>query len=222
MDVLSASYVDDKFAWYENTDGHGSFGPQRVITESATWATSVFGGDLDGDGDIDVISASWQGVHIAWYENTNGQGSFGLQQEIATSARGVRSVFSADIDGDGDLDILSASEYDDEIAWYRNEFLEALPNLEHSLLPAKSRLTTNYPNPFNPETTISFELIRREQVQLRVYNLTGQVVNKLLDSLFPQGKHSIQFDGSNLCSGLYIVQLRTDSATDQRKILLIK
>ncbi|MFH1733859.1 MAG: VCBS repeat-containing protein, partial [bacterium] len=119
-DLLSASSGDDKIAWYENIDGLGTFGPQQVITTSAGDAQSVYSADLDGDGDHDVLSASMYDDKIAWYENLDGQGTFGPQQVITTSANGAKSVFSADLDGDGDNDVLSASSGDDKIAWYEN------------------------------------------------------------------------------------------------------
>ena len=120
IDVLSASQLDDKIAWYENTDGLGSFGPEQVITATANGASSVFAADVDGDGDLDVLSASFLGDKIAWYENTDGLGSFGPEQVITATANGASSVFAADVDGDGDLDVLSASASDDKIAWYEN------------------------------------------------------------------------------------------------------
>jgi FG-GAP-like repeat/Secretion system C-terminal sorting domain len=120
MDVLSASFFDDKIAWYENRDGQGRFGPKQIITTNADGAESVFAVDIDGDGDMDVLSASVFDDKIAWYENTDGNGSFGPQQIITTSADGAGTVYAADIDGDGDMDVLSASFYDDKIAWYEN------------------------------------------------------------------------------------------------------
>jgi hypothetical protein len=117
-DVLSASQADDKIAWYENTDGAGDFGAEQVITTLADGATSVFAADVDGDGDQDVLSASLLDDKIAWYENTDGAGSFGAQQVISTLTDGAWSVFAADVDGDGDTDVLSASGNDDKVAWY--------------------------------------------------------------------------------------------------------
>jgi hypothetical protein len=119
-DVLSASWLDNKLAWYENTDGLGAFGPQTIISTAAANPVSVFASDLDGDGDADVLSASQLDGRIAWYENTDGLGSFGPQRTITTTAVLAWQVTAADIDGDGDADVLSASELDDRIAWYEN------------------------------------------------------------------------------------------------------
>jgi hypothetical protein len=124
MDVVSASYGDDKIAWYENTDGDGTFGAQQVISTAALSARSVYATDLDGDGDMDVLSASYADNKIAWYENTDGDGTFGAQQVISTAALGAISVYATDIDGDGDMDVLSASVGDDKIAWYKNDLLQ--------------------------------------------------------------------------------------------------
>ena len=119
-DVLSASWWDDKVAWYENTDGCGAFGPQRVVDFTAVGAVSVFAADLDGDGDQDVISATDNYSRIAWYENLDGRGDFGPPQIIADGWTHVREVTAADLDGDGDVDVLSAAEEDDTVAWYQN------------------------------------------------------------------------------------------------------
>lgn len=120
VDVLSASAIDDQISWYENGDGAGGFGPRQLISNLADGATSVFAGDLDGDGDVDVLSASELDDEIAWYENLDGAGSFGAQQVISLLADGAASVFAADVDGDGDLDVLSASVHDGKVAWYPN------------------------------------------------------------------------------------------------------
>jgi hypothetical protein len=121
MDVLSASWTDNRIAWYENTDGAGTFGAQNVISTVAMNASSVYASDMDGDGDMDVLSASKDDHKIAWYENTDGDGTFGAQQVISTAALSTRSVYATDLDGDGDMDVLSASLNDDKITWYEND-----------------------------------------------------------------------------------------------------
>jgi len=119
-DVLSASEWDDKIAWYENLSGDGDFGSTRLISYDANRPTSVLAADVDGDGDQDVVSASHDDDTIAWYENLSGAGDFGPQRVIFDRAHGAQSVFAADMDGDGDTDVLSASKWDDQIAMYEN------------------------------------------------------------------------------------------------------
>lgn len=119
-DVLSASLADDKIAWYENTDGMGAFGVQQIISATADGAHAVFASDLDGDGDVDVLSAAQNGDKVSWYENSDGQGSFGEEQIVSALTDGAYAVIAADLDGDGDLDVLSASINDDKVAWYEN------------------------------------------------------------------------------------------------------
>ena len=119
-DIISASSLDNKLTWYKNTDGAGNFTEQTAISSMAYGANAVFSSDLDGDGDKDILSASTYDDKIAWYENMDGLGNFRIQDTVSTLADGAKSVFAADIDGDGDQDVLSASLYDDKIAWYEN------------------------------------------------------------------------------------------------------
>jgi len=121
-DVLSASSEDDKIAWYENLDGLGAFGPQRIISTDAQTARSVFAADLDGDGDRDVLSASWNDSKVAWYENTDGAGTFGPQRVITTALMWATPVVAADLDGDGDQDVVAGSGFSNggEVAWCEN------------------------------------------------------------------------------------------------------
>ncbi|MGH9868011.1 MAG: FG-GAP-like repeat-containing protein [Candidatus Polarisedimenticolia bacterium] len=97
------------------------FAAPRTITTNAAGADAVFAADLDGDGDQDVLSASEVDDKIAWYENVNGLGTFGPQQVITVLANGAKSVIAADLDHDGDLDVISASSVDNKIAWYQNQ-----------------------------------------------------------------------------------------------------
>jgi hypothetical protein len=120
IDVLSASTGDNTIAWYENLDGQGTFGPQQIISTEADYALSVYAADLDGDGDMDVLSASSDDNKVAWYENLDGQGNFGTQKIISTSANYNRSVFSEDIDGDGDLDVISISSNPNLVTYFEN------------------------------------------------------------------------------------------------------
>ena len=76
--------------------------------------------DVDGDGDVDVLAASYGIVtEVAWYEN-NGSESF-TKRTVTTAVNGPHVAYATDVDGDGDVDILSASNEDDTIAWFEND-----------------------------------------------------------------------------------------------------
>ena len=103
-----------------NCQAQTTFGPQQIISTNTNGAISVYAIDIDGDGDNDVLSASYNNNQIAWYVN-DGNGNFSTEQIISTNAIGANSVYAIDLDNDGDNDVLSASEWDDKIAWYIND-----------------------------------------------------------------------------------------------------
>ncbi len=121
IDVLSASAFDDKIAWYESDGGSPPTFTERVISTAADAAVSVFATDLDGDGDTDVLSASLGDDKIAWYESDGGSPPTFTERVISTGADWAVSVFATDVDGDGNIDVLSASGLDDKIAWYESD-----------------------------------------------------------------------------------------------------
>ena len=120
-DRLSASYSDDKIAWYESDGAADPSFTARTIATSADGAYSVYAADIDNDGDMDVLSASTNDDKIAWYESDGAADPSFTARTITTSADGARSVYAADVDNDGDMDVLSASANDDKIAWYEND-----------------------------------------------------------------------------------------------------
>ncbi len=80
---------------------------------------------------------------------------------------------------------------------------------------------TNYPNPFNPTTTISFELPEQQQAQLEIYDIQGRKVEKLVDGPLNAGSHTYEFDGSGLSSGVYIYRLVTPEYQITQKMTLV-
>jgi hypothetical protein len=83
-------------------------------------------------------------------------------------------------------------------------------------------LYQNYPNPFNPSTTIKFALPVAGNVKINVYNTLGQLVEILVDGEMQSGYHQINFDGSELASGVYIYQLQASNFNSVKKMLLLK
>ncbi len=120
LDVLSASRFDHRIAWYRNVSGDGSAWREHEISDRARGATSVCAADIDGDGDVDVLSSSRGDDGIAWYENVRGDGSVLRASMISSDSDGPTQVVAADVDGDGDLDVLGASRFDDGVRWFEN------------------------------------------------------------------------------------------------------
>jgi hypothetical protein len=104
---------------------------------------------------------------------------------------------------------------------------EVVGNLESAPIAGAAVVTElalyqNFPNPFNPETNISFDLVEANNVTLKVYNAVGQEVALLVNSTLNAGHHNVVFDGSSLPSGLYFYRLTAGENTMQKKMLLLK
>lgn len=97
----------------------GGFSTQKLISNAADRPKDVYAADLDGDGDLDVVSASASDDTVAWYENLGG-GSIGPAQIVASDVDGAQSVYGGDLDGDGDEDLVSAGSSSNQIAWHEN------------------------------------------------------------------------------------------------------
>lgn len=97
----------------------------------------------------------------------------------------------------------------------------------NGLIPKRFSLYQNFPNPFNPSTTIRFDLPDRSRVILEIYNLLGERVATLVDSFVGAGRHSVVWNGRNengqtVGSGVYLVRLRAGHFAGTRKMLLLK
>ncbi len=80
----------------------------------------------------------------------------------------------------------------------------------------------NFPNPFNPKTSISIELLEDAEVEITIYNLEGKEVQKLEKGYLSKGKHTFSFDGSELPSGVYLYKVATPTYTQTKKMILAK
>ena len=95
------------------------------------------------------------------------------------------------------------------------------------LTPAVTSLLPGYPNPFNPTTTIPFQLVAEERVSLRIYDAQGKLVRTLADEVMPAGLHSAVWDGKDdsglqASTGMYFVRLVAGSYEMTRKVVMIK
>jgi hypothetical protein len=94
--------------------------------------------------------------------------------------------------------------------------------LAGSSIPNEFRVHNNYPNPFNPETTIRYDLPSAVHVRLEVYNILGQLVTRLVDTEQNAGMHIYRFNAGNLASGTYFYRLEAGEHTVVRRMILKK
>ncbi len=88
--------------------------------------------------------------------------------------------------------------------------------------PKKFKLEQNFPNPFNPSTIISYSIPEGSFVQMRVYNILGEQVAQLVNERKEAGTYNVQFDASDLQSGIYIYQISAGNFLQVRKMMLVK
>jgi protocatechuate 3,4-dioxygenase beta subunit len=93
---------------------------------------------------------------------------------------------------------------------------------ESDAIPKIFSLLQNYPNPYNPSTTIKFTLPTPETVKLEVYNIVGQKIETMLKKPMPAGKHDVEFNAQNLSSGVYFYRIEAGEFQDVKKMILIK
>jgi endo-1,4-beta-xylanase len=111
------------------------------------------------------------------------------------------------------------------LEWLRTylDTVDVTVSIEHfTELPIEFNLSNNYPNPFNPSTTIKFALPKSSKVRLSVYNLLGQEVAVVLNQNVNAGYHEITFNGSDLSSGVYFYKLVAGEFIRVKKMMLVK
>ncbi|MFN7941985.1 MAG: VCBS repeat-containing protein [Thermoanaerobaculia bacterium] len=122
LDLVSVSEADDRIVLHRNDGTPGDGGWSNVSAALAVdGARAVAAGDLDGDGDPDLVAAAYNENGVFWYESDGTPFNGGwTERSISLGAGGADDVLLADLDGDGDLDVACAQYLDDEISWYRN------------------------------------------------------------------------------------------------------
>jgi len=120
IDILGAAQLDDDITWWENTNGDGSSWLEHTIDGNFNGVDALCAIDIDGDGDIDVVGAGYDGNSIGWFENTMGDGSSWTTHIVDASFGQAHHVYAADVDGDGDADIIGAAFADDDLTWWEN------------------------------------------------------------------------------------------------------
>jgi hypothetical protein len=205
-------------------------------------------GDLDDDGNLDfvfgtrgspasvpnnaVLRVEFQGgdfTDAANYESSiidsllvPAPGGTGGQLDV---------VFLANVDGDAADEVIYTQGYTRgvandttaDIAVVDLEFTPVKVELADINIPDQYYLNQNFPNPFNPATTIKFGLTTEMAVELKVFDALGQEVMTLIDGqLMKAGSYNVHFDASSLASGTYIYRLKAGNFVSSKKMMLLK
>jgi len=123
--------------------------------------------------------------------------------------------------------VLSGCQYDDRhdlVGTHNGVLLATYPQVTavEKQVPISFSLSQNYPNPFNPSTTIQFSLPNRVNVNLTVYNTLGQIVETIVSGELSSGIHQYVWNAGNMPSGIYFYQLKANTFTETKRMLLVK
>jgi len=121
-DVVGAAGSMNEIAWWRNVNGTGTNWIKQIVDNTFTGGQSIAVTDLDGDGDFDIIAAANlnPGGRIYWWENTDGIGGAWTARTITPSFNGAYAVTTADLDADGDVDVIAAAQVSDDVTWFEN------------------------------------------------------------------------------------------------------
>ncbi|SMO72811.1 CHRD domain-containing protein [Gracilimonas mengyeensis] len=189
----------------------------------ATW-------DAASDTNSNELAYIWQLSTDADFENIVVNANVGMETSFQTTFETLDGLL-------GDLGITvggSATVYHRVVVTDGSEETASEPktaNIERGMVtsnetidsnPAEFGLEQNYPNPFNPTTEITFSLAEAGQATLTVYNMLGQEVSVITNQRLNAGQHTVNFDASNLSSGIYLYRLTAENQTISKKMTLIK
>ena len=131
------------------------------------------------------------------------------------------SVIAADFDGDGDNDLAVANSGSIDVSILKNLSVQ-LSAGGNSTTPFHFQLLHNYPNPFNAQTLISYELQLESDVTIDIYDLLGRKVVTLSDGIQPAGNHQMTGNAGGHPSGIYFYKIKAGNFAATAKMVLLK
>ncbi len=207
-------------------DGSGSFTDSTLLElEERTRNLKIFDADMDGDDDILLGAITVFPVRLV----INQGGAVESVTALTSNATTAYGFDAADINGDfiSDFVFSDQSNSQDNLWLFIAGDVTGVAQPTDETNPNSFTILRNYPNPFNPQTTIRYELETEGHVSLIIYDIKGRTVRTLLDSQKPAGIHEVKWDSANdegqtSPSGFYLVVLNTNGAKHGHKMLLIR
>ena len=183
-----------------------------------------------------AASSSASKNNLTWIDNSTNETGFEIERKNgdANSSNAFSSVatVAADIKTYSDQNVTAGSTYTYQVRAVNSNSESNYSNTatvstttaveKNEQIPTEFKLDQNYPNPFNPTTVISYSIPENCFVQLKIYDLLGNVITTLVSENQNTGIYKITFDGSNLTSGIYFYQLITPQYTNTKKLMLVK
>ena len=180
-------------------------------TDDNGYATQAQQVDLTWD-----ISNLPEGISLELTNNITGQ-NINLNEDLsAVISLPSKGDFAISGDFMGTYPAVGQSQF--TLSVYGSTFA----SVGDDILPARLTLHDAYPNPFNPSTIISFDLINADRVSLEIFDIAGRQVASLLNGYMIPGSHQVNWNPGNLSSGLYLVNLVVGTETFNQKITFIK
>jgi uncharacterized protein (DUF2141 family) len=228
LDLIIGTHQGNLVHYEQDEAGSSSF---TLVSENfnnidvGSYAIPVFT-DLEDDGILDmVVGAKHSPIH---HYKQDAARSTSFSEVIGTfSELGIgynaAPVF-VDINGDGSDDLI-AGEKHGGIHYFQREGGTGVE--QDNVCPVSCRLFPNYPNPFNPSTTIRYDLTRSGNVDISILNARGQIVMVIENGFRHEGTHTARWNGEDqtgrlVHSGLYFCRMRAGNYTQMIKLMLIK
>jgi hypothetical protein len=174
LDVAGVSVVEDSVLWFENQDGNGTIWKRNEITLALNGSRSLDLADFDKDGDVDVVAAGGLADTIAWYENLGAGTNWAAHLLSVGLVDFPSGVFAADVDRDGDMDVVGTALRGDLVAWWSNPGNSIDPWPQHTVSISQDGATAPFAADYDRDGDVDiFALGRVESNVVWWANLDG-------------------------------------------------
>ena len=178
--------------------------------------------DVNGDGRKDIAIATQQPGKVMILSGVNGSTLFEYTFGSSIDQRGDRVSALQSIDGNSTTELVGGCRDGRVICFSGGQNVPVGIHNISSVVPKEFSLLQNNPNPFNPVTTIKFNIPKLSDVKLIVYDILGKEVSRLVNTKLAAGSYTYNFNATNLSSGVYFYKIEAGNFSDIKKMVVIK